>query len=258
MYMEKVKKSSTKRKTKQHDDLSEDDHDGENSTWSKRSTFFDLPYWENNLLRHNLDAMHIEKNVCDNFLGTLLSMDKKNNRDDKSFREDIQKLGIKPQFWLKVGSNGESYMPPVSYSMSVEEKDQFLKVLHKLKVPDGYGSNLSRCVNLKQRKLINLKTHDNHVLMQDILPVALRASRATEIVESISDLSSFFKCLCSTTLDIKELDEIQAKVVLTLCQLEIEFLPTFFTIMVHVVIHLAEEAKLGGPVHYRWMYPIER
>ncbi|KAK7262930.1 hypothetical protein RJT34_30511 [Clitoria ternatea] len=28
--------------------------------------------------------------------------------------------------------------------------------------------------------------------------------------------------------------------------------------MVHLVVHLVEEAKLGGPVHYRWMYPIER
>ncbi|XP_038973458.1 uncharacterized protein LOC120105240 [Phoenix dactylifera] len=36
------------------------------------------------------------------------------------------------------------------------------------------------------------------------------------------------------------------------------FPPGFFTIMVHLLIHLAAEAKLGGPVHYRWMYPIER
>ncbi|XP_020968062.1 uncharacterized protein LOC110267222 [Arachis ipaensis] len=28
--------------------------------------------------------------------------------------------------------------------------------------------------------------------------------------------------------------------------------------MVHLMVHLVEEAKLGGPVHYRWMYPIER
>ncbi|KAK2402918.1 hypothetical protein QL285_052403 [Trifolium repens] len=28
--------------------------------------------------------------------------------------------------------------------------------------------------------------------------------------------------------------------------------------MVHLVIHLAYEAKVAGPVHYRWMYPIER
>ncbi|KAH0655429.1 hypothetical protein KY285_030311 [Solanum tuberosum] len=34
--------------------------------------------------------------------------------------------------------------------------------------------------------------------------------------------------------------------------------PGFFTIMVHLVTHLETEAKLVGPVHYRWMYPIER
>ncbi|XP_031110603.1 uncharacterized protein LOC116014792 isoform X2 [Ipomoea triloba] len=28
--------------------------------------------------------------------------------------------------------------------------------------------------------------------------------------------------------------------------------------MVHLPIHLAYEAKVGGPVHYRWMYPFER
>jgi hypothetical protein len=34
--------------------------------------FFRLPYWKDNLLRHNLDVMHIEKNVMDNILGTIL------------------------------------------------------------------------------------------------------------------------------------------------------------------------------------------
>nr|GLL16865.1 uncharacterized protein LOC110673961 [Ipomoea trifida] len=28
--------------------------------------------------------------------------------------------------------------------------------------------------------------------------------------------------------------------------------------MVHLPVHLASEAKIGGPVQYRWMYPIER
>ncbi|XP_057989061.1 uncharacterized protein LOC131172125 [Hevea brasiliensis] len=41
-------------------------------------------------------------------------------------------------------------------------------------------------------------------------------------------------------------------------KLEKIFPPSFFTIMVHLVIHLATEARLAGPVHYRWMYPIER
>ncbi|XP_039133790.1 uncharacterized protein LOC120270791 [Dioscorea cayenensis subsp. rotundata] len=36
------------------------------------------------------------------------------------------------------------------------------------------------------------------------------------------------------------------------------FPPSFFTIMVHLVIHLANEARLAGPIIYRWMYPVER
>ena len=36
------------------------------------------------------------------------------------------------------------------------------------------------------------------------------------------------------------------------------FPPAFFDVMVHLVVHLATEAKIAGPVRYRWMYPIER
>jgi hypothetical protein len=42
----------------------------------------------------------------------------------------------------------------------------------------------------------------------------------------------------------------------TLCRLEMVFPPAFFDIMMHLPVHLAEEAKLGGLVCYRWMHPI--
>ena len=45
--------------------------------WTKRSIFFDLPYWKTLTIRHNLDVMHIEKNVCDNMLGMLISIEGK-------------------------------------------------------------------------------------------------------------------------------------------------------------------------------------
>ena len=34
--------------------------------------------------------------------------------------------------------------------------------------------------------------------------------------------------------------------------------PSFFNVMMHLPVHLADEARLGGPVCYRWMYPVER
>lgn len=46
-------------------------------SWKKLSIFFKLLYWKDNLLRHNLDVMRIEKNICDNVIGTLLYLEEK-------------------------------------------------------------------------------------------------------------------------------------------------------------------------------------
>ncbi|PWA82869.1 hypothetical protein CTI12_AA173260 [Artemisia annua] len=43
-----------------------------------------------------------------------------------------------------------------------------------------------------------------------------------------------------------------------LCRLEQIYPPAFFDIMIHLVMHLPEEALQGGPVSFWWMYPFER
>jgi hypothetical protein len=43
-----------------------------------------------------------------------------------------------------------------------------------------------------------------------------------------------------------------------LCKMGKKFPPGFFNPMQHLLIHLLYEAKVGGPVQYRWMYHIER
>jgi hypothetical protein len=68
----------------------------------------------------------------------------------------------------------------------------------------------------------------------------------------------FFGDLCSRELKVDELDCLEKNIAITLCKLERIFPPSFFDVMVHLPIHLANEAKLGCPVQYRWMYPIER
>ncbi|XP_074346425.1 uncharacterized protein LOC141685209 [Apium graveolens] len=64
--------------------------------WSKRSVLFDLPYWSTLLLRHNLDVMHIEKNVCDNIIGTLLDIEGK-SKDNLKAHKDLQDLNIRKE-----------------------------------------------------------------------------------------------------------------------------------------------------------------
>ena len=38
---------------------------------------WDLEYWKDFDLQHNLDVVHIEKNICDSIIGTLLNIEGK-------------------------------------------------------------------------------------------------------------------------------------------------------------------------------------
>nr|KYP38512.1 hypothetical protein KK1_040252 [Cajanus cajan] len=91
------------------------------NTWKKRSIFFTLPYWKNNLVRHNLDVMHIEKNVCDNVIYTMLGLDKK-LKDNLEARLDLKEMNIRPSLWPQQQTNGRTYLPPTYFTMSHEEK----------------------------------------------------------------------------------------------------------------------------------------
>lgn len=79
-----------------------------------------------------------------------------------------------------------------------------------------------------------------------------------EIYEAVAELGNFFRELCCKTLKLDVLDRLEKEIPIILCKLEQIFPPAFFTVMVHLCVHLPEEAKLRGPVQYGWMYPIER
>jgi hypothetical protein len=224
----------------------------------KKSIFFELPYWEHNKLRHNLDVMHIEKNVCDNLIGTLLDIDGK-TKDGFSARYDLAEIGIRTNLQPFPDDKGKDTYRPAPFTMSREKKEILCSVIKKIRTSDGYASNISRCVNMKDCTLTGMKSHDCHVLIQEILPIALRSCYPSkEVMTIVIRLAKFFKKICSKVLEESELDELQESIVMTLCDMERIFLPSFFTVMVHLMVHLVEEVKLGGPVHYRWMYPLER
>ena len=103
-----------------------------------------------------------------------------------------------------------------------------------------------------------MKCHDCHVFLHRYLPLALRSLLRKEVSEALIELSAYLRELCVKTIDVENLDRLEQSIPLTLCKLEKIFPPSFFYIMVHLTIHLASEAKLAGPVQFRWMYPVER
>ncbi|XP_023767031.1 uncharacterized protein LOC111915622 [Lactuca sativa] len=67
--------------------------------WSKRRIFYELEYWSSLRLKHNIHLMHVQKNVDESLLGTLLMDDK--NKDTSNAREDLRILNIRKNEWLQ-------------------------------------------------------------------------------------------------------------------------------------------------------------
>jgi hypothetical protein len=123
------------------------------------------------LVCHILDVMHIEKNVCESIFGTLLDI-KGKSKDGKNSRDDLQQLGIRRSLWPQ--DQGKIiFLPPTPHTLSKKEKETLCVVLFTLKVPNGYSSNIRIHISMEELKFHNIKSHDFHVLMQQLLPVAL-------------------------------------------------------------------------------------
>jgi hypothetical protein len=223
--------------------------------WKKKSAFFELLYWKDSVIRHNLDVMHIEKNVSEMICAILLEMDKK--RENKS-RLDMKEMGIREEPHPVEKENGGTSLPRASFAMNKTEKLNFCRLLKWVKVPDGYSTNLSRCVQLKPQKVSGLKSYDHHVLMQQLLPIALRKVLPRTTRYPLLRLSRFFRLLCSKKLLPLDLIQLEMDIVVILCELERVFPPSAFNIMMHLCVHLAYEARMAGLLQFRWMYPIER
>ncbi|RVW70004.1 hypothetical protein CK203_065768 [Vitis vinifera] len=175
-------------------------------------------------------------------VGTLLSIDGK-SKDNFNSRLDLQAMGIRDQLH-PIQRGNRVILPAACYSLTSNEKKEFCKFLKEVKVPDGYASNISRCVQVNERKIFGLKSHDCHVLMQQLLPLAIRGVLHKNVCAVIVELCSFFKQLCSKVLKTDQLEHLENDIIVTLCKLERIFPPSFFDVMVHLPIHLASEAKV--------------
>jgi len=132
--------------------------------------------------------------------------------------------------------------------MSTNEKRSFCNCLRMLKVPQGYSSNIKSLVSVNDLKLVGLKSHDCHVLMQHLLPVEIQGILPVKVQVAITRLCFVFNAICRKVIDPARLDELEEEAAIVLCQMEMYFPPSFFDIMVHLIVHVVEEIRMCGPV----------
>ena len=140
---------------------------------------------------------------------------------------------MRSAFHLKSSVVDKYMMPHACFDMTTREIDRFLQVLKDVRVPDGYASNISRHVNIKDCLILGLKSHDNHILMQQLLTIALRGLLLASITRPLIKLSCFFKEICSKMLKVSDIENLEKDIVVMLCELENIFPPSFSTVMVH-------------------------
>ncbi|XP_042444004.1 uncharacterized protein LOC122029118 [Zingiber officinale] len=178
-------------------------------------------------------------------------------KDNVAARLDMVQMGIRPQLAPKIGEK-RTYLPPAACSFTKNERLQVCRSLMDIKVPEGFSSNMKNLVCMDEMKLSSLKSHDSHVIMQHFLPIVIRNSLPKYVRYAVTRLCFFFKDICCKIIDVAKLDKLQSDLIITLCLLEQYFLPSFFDIMLHLIVHLVREVQLCGPVYFRWMYPFER
>ena len=56
--------------------------------WTKQSIFWELPYWKDHVVHHCLDVMHVEKNVFDNIMHTMMNSGR--TKDNEKAMMDLE------------------------------------------------------------------------------------------------------------------------------------------------------------------------
>jgi hypothetical protein len=99
----------------------------------------------------------------------------------------------------------QDYLGPASYTLSKEEKDIMFDCLNSMKVLFGYLSNIKGIINMKDKNFTNLKAHDCHMLMTQLLLVALRGVLPENVRLALIKLCAFLNAISHKAIDPRNL-----------------------------------------------------
>ena len=118
-------------------------------------------------------------------------------------------MGIRMELWP---SNRGRFRPTLFSLLKEKEKKTFLHTFKNVKMSDGYLSNISRCIDLKNGKIVGLKIHDCHILMEQLLPIVICNILPNNVTVVIVELRSFFRQLCGKSLRPLNLEKLEYRI----------------------------------------------
>ncbi|GJR46347.1 transposase, Ptta/En/Spm [Tanacetum coccineum] len=154
-------------------------------------------------------------------------------KDNVKARKDVKKYCNQVELHIRqVGT--KDMKPKASYTLTKPQVGKICAWLTHLKFSDGYASNLGGCVSLEDQTFYSFKSHECHVFMQRLLPIALRGMIPNSIWDVITELSTFFRAIYARVLHTSDLILLQQSIVEIICKLEKIVPPGFFDSMEHL------------------------
>jgi hypothetical protein len=165
-------------------------------------------------------------------------------------------LGIKKELHPVLRENWKYHLPAASYNLNVDEKYAMCVWFKNLKVPYGFCSSIRSIVSMKDLTLTNYNSQDCHVMLTTFPPIAIRAINPVFLKMIVTRLCYFFNKISQKVIDRDGLASLQEFAVETVSQFEMCFPPSFFDMMVHLVVHLVPQIEALGPMylHEMWTY----
>jgi hypothetical protein len=137
--------------------------------------------------------MHVEMNMCERLLGTLLNTDGK-TRDHGHAQANLEKMGIRHELWLDDSEKGIE-LPTLCITRSKHEKKEFCGFLKNVKIPSDYSTNVSKLISFPDLNVApGVKSHDFHVLLRQMIAIGIQNILPVNIREAIINFCFFLQC----------------------------------------------------------------
>jgi hypothetical protein len=117
---------------------------------------------------------------------------------------------------------------------------------------------ISKYLDPKKQNFSEMKSHDYHVMMMQILLVAIRGIMDKHVCDTLTDLYKWFDAVSQKSISQRKLTRLQEEIIVILCELEMHLPPAFFDIMVHLLVHLVDDIIHLGPAFLQNMIQFER
>ena len=128
---------------------------------------------------------------------------------------------------IRVGDEENYRIPHAPYVLRPIEKMEILRMIKAVQTPSGHCASFAKLVDVEKGKLQYMNNHDWHVLLEEVLPAALRGSMPEGPRIAVIRLGHCFKRICEKAIRVSDLPALQTYVAETCALLKVHFSSAF-------------------------------